>query len=251
MTRAVRTARRQSEGQATVEFVVLAVALVPLLLLVPLMGKYLDLMQSAEVASRYVAFEATVHHARSGWKPADALAEEVRHRFFSASHLGLRSGDVARDEAPSRNPVWRDHGGRPLIHDFGAQVGVQGRAERSNALSVNEQWWDSELRLPDHSLYRGEVSVRPRNVPGLTPFDAIDLVTTRRTTVLVDTWAAADPGEVRRRITGSLLLYPFADLGPAETLVSQFPRAVGDDEFHPGLHDWEVVPCDRLEGGCR
>lgn len=251
MKRPSRSTGRHALGQATVEFVVLTLVLVPLLLLVPLLGKYLDLMQSAEAASRYVAFEATLHHGRSGWKPADTLAEEVRHRFFSASHLGVRSGDVAQDDAPSRNPAWRDHAGRALIDDFAAQVAVQGRAERSGAISVNEQFWGDELRLPDDTLYRGQVGIRPRNVPGLPPFDAIDLVATRRTTVLVDSWAAADPSEVRRRITGSLLLYPFLDLGPGEQLVRQFPRAVGDGEFRPGLHEWEVVPCDRLEGGCR
>lgn len=238
-------------GQATVEFVVLALVLAPLLMLVPLLGKYLDLMQSAEAASRYVAFEATLHHGRSGWKAPEVLAEEVRHRFFSASHLGVRSGGVAQDEASVRNPVWLDHAGRPLIQEFASQVSAEGRAERSGAISVNERLWESELRLPDDTLYRGQVSVRPNNVVGLPPFDAIDLVTTRRTTVLVDSWAAADPPEVRRRITGSMLLYPFPDLGPLAWLVEQFPSAVGDGEFRPGLHEWDVVPCDRLAGGCR
>src|SRR5688572_2175049 len=108
--------RRSSRGQATTEFVVLCLALLPLLLLVPLVGKYIDLMQSAEAASRLVAFEGTVHHARgTGWKPDAVLAEEVRRRYFGEAHAIVRTGDRAQDVAEQRNPVWRDHRGTPLL----------------------------------------------------------------------------------------------------------------------------------------
>ena len=41
-------------GQSTVEFLVLALVLVPLFLIVPLLGKQLDIAQTAASASRYV-----------------------------------------------------------------------------------------------------------------------------------------------------------------------------------------------------
>ena len=66
-------------GQSTVEFIVVSLVLVPLFLIVPLLGKYIDLAQTTLVASRYVAFEGTVHHSSSlsGWKTDAELATEV------------------------------------------------------------------------------------------------------------------------------------------------------------------------------
>ena len=46
-------------GQAIAEFCVLLAALSPLMLLIPLLGRDLDLIQTAEIANRYVAFEST------------------------------------------------------------------------------------------------------------------------------------------------------------------------------------------------
>ena len=71
-------AHRQ-HGQSTVEFLVLALVLLPLFLIVPLLGKQLDIAQTAASASRYVAFEGVVHHGSSlqPWKSDAQLADEV------------------------------------------------------------------------------------------------------------------------------------------------------------------------------
>ena len=79
----MRASERQA-GQATTEFVVLCLALVPIALIVPLLGKYIDLMHATEAASRYVAFEGTVHHSSTGWKGDAVLSEEVRRRFSAS-----------------------------------------------------------------------------------------------------------------------------------------------------------------------
>lgn len=72
-------------GASTIEFLVLALASVPLFTIMPLIGKYTDLAQTTEIASRYVAFEGTIRNTASSWKSDTELAEEVRRRFYSTS----------------------------------------------------------------------------------------------------------------------------------------------------------------------
>ncbi|MHB1372375.1 MAG: hypothetical protein ACYCWL_00630 [Thauera sp.] len=110
--RALATRRRagvpRTQGQSTVEFLLLALVLLPLFLIVPLLGKQLDIAQTAASASRYVAFEGTVRHGSSlqPWKSDAELADEVRRRFFSVSTAPVKTGDVAGDFAAHRNPLW-------------------------------------------------------------------------------------------------------------------------------------------------
>ncbi|MGV7207009.1 hypothetical protein ACLB1G_04040 [Oxalobacteraceae bacterium A2-2] len=84
-----------SSGQALAEFLVLAVALLPLFLLLPLIAKYQDIAYQTLVASRYVAFDAmTRNDGQSSWKPPEQLAAEVRRRLAGAA------------DAPSRPGMW-------------------------------------------------------------------------------------------------------------------------------------------------
>jgi hypothetical protein len=245
----VRSATRQA-GQATTEFVVLCLALVPLALIVPLLGKYIDLMHTAEAASRYVAFEGTVHHSSTGWKSDAALAEEVRSRFFGESQAPVRSGDIAADVDGQRNPMWRNHAGGPLIDRFDSQVSVSTARGGFNFHGPTRPIWRNGLDLPEDNLVAGTVTVRPRNVPGLSPFDAIDLQITRRTALLADPWAAGSVARVRGRIEDSPIVYPMGRLDELAGFIGQLPTLLSDEPPRPGPRDWDRVPCDRLQGGC-
>jgi hypothetical protein len=179
-------------------------------MIVPLLGKYIDLMHSAEAASRYVAFEGTVHHSSTGWKGDAALAEEVRRRFFGKSQSPVRSGDVAADVDDERNLLWRDHAGRPLISSFESQVSVNTARDAFNFYGPTRLVWRNGLDLPEDNLATGTVTVRPGNVQGLSPFDAINLQITRRTALLADPWAAGSVAQVRDRIEDSPPSIPWA-----------------------------------------
>ncbi len=112
-----RPPARRMRGQSTVEFLVLALVLLPLFLIVPLLGKQLDIAQTAASASRYVAFEGTVRHGSSlqPWTADAQLADEVRRRFFSTSSAAVkerrRGGRLRRasqspvDRSPRRRAV--------------------------------------------------------------------------------------------------------------------------------------------------
>jgi hypothetical protein len=199
-THASASGTARQRGQSTVEFVVLAMVLVPLLLIVPLLGKYMDIAQTAAVASRYVAFEGSVRHSTSngGWKDDATLAQEVRRRFFSNSDAPLKSGDAAGDFNADRNTLWFDHRGDPLLPEFADHVGVS--TTRESLAQPFGALYAASLGLPDDTLYTGRVQVDVADIAGLQPFDTLGLSIARSTSLLVDPWAASGAAMVEKRI---------------------------------------------------
>jgi hypothetical protein len=240
--------RCAQHGQAMTEFVVLALVLVPLLLILPLIGKYVDMMQAAEAASRYVAFEGVARNSSNGWKDDTQLAAEVRRRFFSTSDAPVKTGDVAGDFAAHRNPVWSDAAGHPLIERFVDSVGVRTQVSGLNPLA--SAVFAGALGLSRDNLYTGAVTVRPANVPRLAPFDAIGLAITRRTVLLTDAWTLRDNADVRRRIESAGPMVPIERMRALVGVAGQLPTLVFDPPLRVGDFDWDIVPCDRLIGGC-
>lgn len=189
-------AHRQ-HGQSTVEFLVLALVLLPLFLIVPLLGKQLDIAQTAASASRYVAFEGVVHHGSSlqSWKSDAELADEVRRRFFSTSTAPVKSAERVGDFAEHRNPLWTDHRGEPLLPVFDTHVDATSRREAlTQPLGAV---FASGMGLDANTLYTGAVRIALADVAGLAPFDALGLSIERHTTLLVDPWSASGPAAVR------------------------------------------------------
>jgi hypothetical protein len=241
--------RRSQGGQATTEFAVLALALVPLFILVPLIGKYIDLNQTAEQASRYVAFEASARNTRSSWKTDEELAVEVRRRFFSNSDAPVKTGDEAGNFAAHRNPVWSDHAGKPLLQKFEDDVGVAGAKEGYNAIAATALY-RGELGLSDDNLYTGQVTVKTADVANLPPFDKIGLSTSRKTVLIADAWTARDNASIRGKIEDSFVMYPIGPLKGLVDVVGTLPTLVYDPALKVSDFDWDIVPCDRLVGGC-
>jgi hypothetical protein len=238
-------------GQSAVEFLVLAVVLVPLFLTIPLLGAYLDLAQTTEVAARYVAFEGTVANTASAWKSDATLAAEVRRRFFSRSDAPVKTGDTAGDFGGDRNPLWTDHAGNPLLARFGSDVSVATRSRANSAPAAAVLAGGSGFDLPRDNEYTAVVSVRPRNVAGLAPFDAIGLEIARSQTIVVDGWAAGSPDAVRHRVEDAgLAVYPIEPLRLLGEAFNPLIDGMLDPKIVVGDVKPEIVPCDRLEPGC-
>jgi hypothetical protein len=242
----------RQRGQSTVEFVVLSLVMVPLLLIVPLLGKYMDIAQTTAEASRYTAFEGTVRHSSStaGWKSDGELATEVRRRFFSNSDAPIKTNDVAGNFNAHRNTLWFDHRGNPLLQDFAKNVGVE---TQKDSLSQPFGVLASNFNLPQKNLYTGRVTVKVADIAGLLPFDSIGLSVTRGTTVLVDPWAASGPDQVTAKVQGAGLLFPYQPLDviaqPLAVLMSNPVLAIlGTDTTPPevGRVDPDRVPQDRV-----
>lgn len=244
-----RPLSRRQRGQATTEFAVLALVLVPLFIAVPLIGKYIDAMQAAEQASRYVAFEAAARNTSNSWKTEAELAVEVRRRFFSTAAAPVKTGDVVGNFPAFRNPVWSDHNGKPLLENFDTAVGVKGERSGLNAIAATSQY-RSALGLSNDNLYTGTVTVKFADVAGFEPFDKIALTTSRKTVLLADAWTARDPTSIRDKIEDSISMYPIGKIKGVIDVFGLLPTLVFDPAMKVGAFDWDIVPCDRLVGGC-
>ena len=129
-------------GQAMTEMVIAAsFVLVPLFLLIPWLGKYIDLHQSAIQAARYEAWEYTVWYENANEAPATQITQislstmplksiaelqaEAKQRFFSREAYANIPTAEANDESDlinegnwdinMTNPLWQDHLGNSLL----------------------------------------------------------------------------------------------------------------------------------------
>ena len=122
-------------GQAMTETLVTAsTVLVPLLLLIPLLGKYIDIKHAAIQSARYEAWEYTVWYGANSETPSgfvdgggddlqqpvkdpDTVQKESRWRFFSDINSEIKPSYANTWDEDNRNPLWSDHRGDTLIKD--------------------------------------------------------------------------------------------------------------------------------------
>jgi hypothetical protein len=197
----------RQRGQAMVEFLVAAIVVVPLFILVPLIGKYLDIKQSSIAASRKLAFECTVRYEDcADLNSNPAFADEIRTRFFSGNGNEVLSNDRPAQDALTGtvgNPMWVDRQGRPLLERFG-DVGIRadqrnlnvGAASAVNAApQVGPQQFGLQL---NRGVFDARVQVRLSRDNGGTNFldqlDSLALTMQHHTAILTNAWAAAGPG---------------------------------------------------------
>lgn len=237
--------RAAARGQSTIEFAVAATFVLALLFIaVPLIGQYIDINQTAEEASRYVAFEGMARNSRSTWKSDTDLSAEVRRRMFSNSDAPVKTGDVAGDFAANRNPLWTDYSGHPLISNFDSEVTVTTKVDDKNAIAA--AFYRGELKLSNTNLYTATVNVKPED----SPFAPMSLSISRKTVLLADAWTGQNVADVQKRIEDAPTMFP---IGPAKGLVNvlgEVPTLIFDPALKVGAMDWDIVPCDRLVGGC-
>ncbi len=236
-------------GQALAEFAVALLALSPLWLLVPMVGKYADVAQTTEIASRYVAFEALAHDPLNGELHDDRVSADTARRFFSRSDVPIRTGEDPSNAVGERNMLWSDHAGNPLLLDLTRDIAAKTKAGTRDPFPGARAWWHA-LDLRDRNLITGSVQVQLAHLPQLPPFDALNLRMSRQTALLVDDWSALGSSDVKRRIEGAPALYPTAKLDELLRFIGMAPRLLTDEPMKPGLPDWQVVPCDRLESSC-
>lgn len=234
MTPLRRTSSRQ-RGQALTEFLVAALVLVPLFVLMPMIGKYQDISFSTLMASRYVAFDATVRNdSVNSWKPEAQVAQEVRRRFFGNSKTPIKTDDTAGDFTADRNGMWADPTGKPLIEQFDRDVTVTfgksfGTKHTDGFDPVHGHDYTpfqghSHFNLPARGAYSANVTVSLANLPGgisiYEPFDSLNLKMTRFTAVLLDPWAARNPDDVQSRLKNPLINPSEPVLKPLQPVVN-------------------------------
>ncbi len=259
--------RKRQRGQAFTEFLVVALALVPLFLLMPMIAKYQSIAHSTQMAARYAAFDATTRNDAAGsWKPEEQLANEVRRRFFGNSDAPIKTGDVADDTDAHRNLFWRRPDGAALIPSYKGDVHVSYGAGRAathgegfqGARDGDAFTLHKSLSLPARGIYTANVSVTladlPAGLKAYEPFDRIGLVMTRSTSLAIDPWAGKNPSDVQRKLNDPLV-FPTQVLSELLHRVKPLDEIVQAIELPGRIHGprlgeldyWhDVVPPDRL-----
>lgn len=108
----------RNNGQATVEFLVSLAFFVPLIIGIPLLGKYSDLKQKNIEASRYAVWERTIWSDPAiKWndgihevsKTGAQIRDEMDLHFYGNPIQGLRQ------KQKTDNPLWEDRKGSKMI----------------------------------------------------------------------------------------------------------------------------------------
>lgn len=244
----------RQRGQALSEFLVVALALIPLFLLMPVIAKYQDMGHAAQMASRYVAFDGA--HRNPGfnaWRSDGELGNDVRRRFFSDSAAPIKTGDTAGDFDAHRNLFWRTPGGNPLLARF-SDVSV--RTTSTGTQDGTPYMMHGTMGLQAHGIRSGTVTVALANLPAgirsLEPFDTINLSISRKTSVVVDPWTARSPAQTEDRFGRLVPVNSVLDSGIGDVIgfaitVSELLGQVPPPAFGE-LALWrDVVPEDRLK----
>lgn len=120
----------RQRGQAMSEFIIALVVLVPIFLAVSYLGRYGDLKQRAQQASRYAAFQRAMQPS-SGQLADATIADQMRARFFLAPTALAKDGHLRSDDSAAKiknddgqSPLWRDLAGKALLKDP-SQVALQ------------------------------------------------------------------------------------------------------------------------------
>jgi hypothetical protein len=243
----------RQQGQSTTEFIVVSLVLVPIMIIVPLLGKYMDIAQTATVAGRYVAFEGAVHNTSNGWKTDATLADEVRRRFFSNTDAPIKTSDTAGNFTANRNMLWADSRGGYLLPNLNNNIGVITIKESLQRPYLTP--YAGSFNLSRDNLYTGTVNVSVANVAssgspyGIAPFDHINLAISRHTVVLVDGWAAKSVGDVQSKVQDATLAFPYdVPLKPTASLLNLALSVFEPSTKSPdiGRVDPNVVPANRV-----
>jgi hypothetical protein len=204
--RPVPDPRPAQRGQAVVEFLVAGLVLIPLFLLMPLIGKYLDIKQSTIAASRKLAFECTVRYADCGNLAGNpSFADEIRMRFFSGDQAPVLTNDYPAQDAIGTgqgNPLWVDNQGRSLLENY-SNVGIEADAKDVNLegglvtglLGAGPGTFGLDLKK---GLFDARVQTNLSPTHGgadfLTQLNSMILKMQFHTAIMTNAWTASGPG---------------------------------------------------------
>ena len=141
-------------GQSMTEFVVGAsFVMVPLFIIVPVVGKYIDMKLATVQSARYATWEYTANYIDKRDQPegfggvssnmlpvksAAVVRNEAKQRFFSDTSLPIDSNNDRNGyDANRRNPLWTYHNGLPMYDEGdGETVGVFGSDRTPDKLGL-------------------------------------------------------------------------------------------------------------------
>ncbi|RMX04877.1 pilus assembly protein [Corticibacter populi] len=246
-------------GQATAEFIVALLVMIPLFMGVYYLARYADVKHSAIQASRYVAFERTWDPAGKV-KSAQQLADETRARFFlpvSRNDGVISHKDSVANANPSshRIPLWSDLTYQPLLARF-SDVAIKevpaGQLNSGLVGALQDKLAKPVFRLPDSGVMRAEVTVSLADVAHYEVLRNIQVGLPAATAIGAGAWNASGANvgsdSVCQRIKPAVLttytepavsvlgalMVPFEKYRPEGNLTKPDYAPPGSVRTHPG-----------------
>lgn len=241
--------------------------LTPLLLFVPVLGKFADMNHTAVQASRYGAWERTI--ASEGTKSADRLTTEVQRRFFSRPDVFIKTNDGVEETPAHRNPLWKDHAGRQLLTRFDnighnthnaetpGTAATFVRNKTAQLLGIIDKFGtEGDFDLDSRGLYTSRVAVAVATLPNDGFAQGADCANQqssatftciqRHNVILADAWNSNSPKHVAQRVRGLVPMGVFAEVTGLLDKLSEVPFLRELDRFDPGYVSPDVIAGDRL-----
>lgn|SRR5690606_10396177 len=198
-------------GQALTEMAILSVVLIPLLLLIPLLGKYAHIQQNTQQAARAAAWEATVvQDYEMGGLDRDQQQVLLIDRYFGHADVPITTAPGAPTDGDVRlgGSMYNTHTDQPLLE---REDIVLGEYQFEDQLDLTgtitgwiPDWLPGEFPPSRNGLVTAQLQINPRNLRyadgspatsvNLRPFDDINLEFAASHTLLADPWSAAGSG---------------------------------------------------------
>lgn len=264
-------------GQAMTEFTIAAACvLVPLFLMLPYLGKYMDMKATSIQAARYAAWERTVWYGSDQWESGQKndgqIKNEVVQRFFNdTAGEALKSTDMA---APTSSPkeLWRDHAGETILGNTNSTtagsstpgtINTYLAAFRSGVNLVGAVL-DTKFKLDTSSLYTSIVTLTAEKTDAMARAWNGDVLKgrnvdftaptfTEKNVLVANGWSANGPAFVKKQTEGLAVFNvfnrsPVSDvMGPIQKVVGTFVEELKPSSLALGVEiKPDYVPPDRL-----
>lgn len=271
----MRSIRKNMRGQAMTEFVIVTMlVLLPLYLLIPLLGKYIDMKAAAIQGARYIAWERTVYFGGStasvSWPGADKtdaeLENEMRRRVMtSGAPFQSTDGSAGTWSTTGFRDSWKNRDSSRMLANYDSIKRASSTQEKSpgivniglNAMvKVVDAIGPFTLELK--GLHTAAVSISPSTLPinmslnGDTAkqFNPGALAFNDHSTVLTNAWSTSGNGHVKKQTQGLTPTSVFENPGvKAAWLAARIVLAPAAPEIlmlELGKIEPDVVPPDRL-----
>lgn len=186
------------QGQATTEFVVALLVMVPIFLGIYYFARYSDVKHSAIQASRYTAFERSLDPFYRA-KTDVQLREETRARFFTVlpnnnnGEIKFRDTTASINADTQRISFWSDAEYGRLLQNF-TDVDIRTVAAgnlNDGVVSRLQNIASSAFSLPAGGIIRSEVTVPLNNIANFDALKNIDIAVPGATAIGAGSWNAS------------------------------------------------------------
>lgn len=276
-----QAAHHRDTGQALVEFLIAAtLVLIPTFLVIPLLGKYMDIKATTIQAARYAAWERTVWFGHADWSAAQKtdleIQREIQQRFYSNTatakiQSNQRNADSGWVGGPK--PLWKDRAGNPMLVTYDSDVTqVNARGETPglmnevldpivSAVSAAGGVLGAAFTLDMDSLYTSSVNVKTATTRPIKQVIHAGAATgaytplfSDRNVLIANGWTGRGATHVKTQTEG-LTPTSFFQRSPMSDILTivQYVATILAPELNPnhlkigGEVKPDVVPDDRLQ----